>query len=191
MKAVIRFVCVALVLSLLVPAAAAQALEGQWFKVTGVAQGFSSIDGKTKKVKAKAVHYMFATSGAEGAEGGSYTLFAFARNSEGQWVEVGQLGFLAPIDENEEIYFGELGFLLPPAVDAKGGEGGPPFTFEIEFFGKGTLKEKNGELTKAKITSTGVLSVGNLDESSFFLGGGKVTLVRVPESKLPFDVISR
>jgi hypothetical protein len=175
-------ILITLLIAALSSPADAQQLDGQWFKVVAVGNGVG-VDGETgdtgKFKSKKAVRYA-RCSFNEGGVGISYSLQVFNPTEEGAWVP-NTGGFLNMVDDGETFVINSnITLFHRPLPD----EEGAPNLLLISFNGPVKTKFKKKELKSSRISTLGA-TAEITSETSAYYGKAKVTLTRIPESKLP------
>lgn len=184
MKIAVRLALVLCAFALATPRAAGQLLENEFFRVKATATGFSydARADKQKKVKLKVVNYVRFVVPAEGF--GTYALEVWSEVAPGEWAPSPLLGEATAADPNEEVLYDGVVTLLPEGSTIPL-EGDGPFV-DVFFTAKTNIKQKDGQVTKAKIKQIGATTFGSHDGVNVFDGTAKFTMTRVPTSKLPF-----
>lgn len=166
------------------PAASAQVLDGQWFKLVISADGKGlapeASEAEADKVKPLVRYAFFAL--AEGS-GVTYDVTTWAPLEAGGWApDLG--GQVTMMDPAETFVSG--GTITVSRFSLPLGDGDPNIV-SVNFNGPVKAKLDGEALVSASIKSLGATSYFTND-SFIFLGRGKVKLTRVPVDKLPFDV---
>lgn len=172
-------------LALAAPAASAQVLDGQWFKLVVSCEG-SGLPGEataavSEKVK-PSVHYAFFAL-AEGT-GTVYDVTTYSPVEGGGWA-ADNGGSVAMMDPDET--FVATGTIVVSRVPLSPLDGAPNI-IQVSFNGPVKTKIKNEELVSASIKTLGSTCYFTNAEHSL-LGRGKATFTRVPVTKLPFEVM--
>jgi hypothetical protein len=166
------------------PAASAQVLDGQWFKVVISANGEGlppeATEAEPDQVKPLVRYAYFAL--AEGV-GISYDVTAWTPVEGGGWSPDYD-GSVTMMDPAET--FVSSGSITTSRYPLSLGDGAPNLV-QVNFNGPVKTKLDGEELVSASIKSLGATSYFTND-SYAFLGRGKVKLTRVPVDKLPFEV---
>jgi hypothetical protein len=160
----------------------AQELDGQWFKVVAVGNGVGvdAETGDTGKFKSKKAVRYARCSFNEGGIGVSYSLQVFNPTEEGAWVP-NTGGSLNMVDDGETFVLNSnINLFHRPVPD----EEGAPNLLLISFNGPVKTKFKKKELKSSRISTLGA-TAEITSETSIYYGKAKVTLTRIPESKLP------
>lgn len=171
--------------ALAAPAAPAQVLDGQWFKLVVSCEGSGLPAEATEAVSEKvkpSVHYAFFAL-AEGT-GTVYDITTYSPVEGGGW-SADSGGTITMMDPAET--FVATGAFVVSRVPLTPLDGAPNI-IEVTFNGPVKTKIKNEELVSASIKTLGGTSYFTNEEHSL-LGRGKATFTRVPVSKLPFEVM--
>jgi hypothetical protein len=175
----------ALLVTALAPATEAQVLDGQWFKVIAVGNGVG-LDPETDEAEKgrvkKTVRYAYLSHNESGGVGYSVQLFN-PYDVGGGW-DTYTLGNITMLDLDETfVLTGSVSLYHQPVPF----EEGTPNVLHIEFNGPVKTRIKKEELKSARITTLGA-TCSITDEGTTYYGRGKITFIRIPASKLPFDV---
>jgi len=167
------------------PRSEAQQLHGEWFKVKVAANG-AGLDGESKtavkgKIKPVVFYAQLQANEGGGGDGPSYSLICMFRNEVGEYVPSGG-GQLSMLDE-AETFVADL-YVSGPTLPLPEMEGAPNI-FSVSVNGKVKTKMKNKEVKSSRFTSLGAVSYFT-NETGYFLGRAKLSMSRVPESKVPF-----
>ena len=196
-----RLLAVALFVLALSGSALAQSLTGEWFKATATAKGasfeFGGIDPggdliATKASFKKITHYVQLFED-EGFGSEFYSAVIWVQDVEGNWFPFDSGQILFGDTDRTYVIFSELTFYVSESLvgdDQQEGGGGLQ-GFDVEFNGPSKIKFKGEELKSAKIKSDGAVADGSFTGDGPFVGSAKVSLTRVDESKLPFEVMMK
>jgi hypothetical protein len=170
-----------LIVTALAPASEAQLLDGQWFKVVASGKGVGLDPGTDEAEKGKTKRVVrYALLNHDESGGVSYSVQLFNPDEAGGW-DTYTLSSITMLDLDETfVLFGSVSMYHQPVPT----EEGTSELLQIEFNGPVKTRIKKNELKSARISTLGA-TCSITDEATTYYGRGKVTLTRIPQSKLP------